>query len=294
MENLREWLNGKRDYASGVKLYNQLGADPALKRMFSEPESDFKRKKLIKALEDIWQVQKQGKIPVISHPQAKPSPAPVPFKIKRELVKTKTEVKTLASELSELQNQVSDQESTIEDQQQTIEDLEWEKVELEDENDELVKKLKTIKSRNGWPIQMDEAVASLHAQWKLKFLTMVDLQSRLFEVASEGRTNKSKEKQAGTMALQILDLREEIIGIYHKRDHYLVNGELPEVPPAVEECLDPLLWPKKLDNAQRYVRTYRGKLDKLSETDNKYLLTLQQLQKWEAEVIKYKNFLKLD
>src|SRR4051812_44817462 len=54
MENLRAWLNGCRDYTSGVTLYAQYGKDPALKRMFSEAESPFKKKRLQKALEELW------------------------------------------------------------------------------------------------------------------------------------------------------------------------------------------------------------------------------------------------
>ena len=58
MENLRTWLNGCRDYTSGVALYNEYGQDPMLKRMLAEAETDFKRKRLEKALEEIWDNRK--------------------------------------------------------------------------------------------------------------------------------------------------------------------------------------------------------------------------------------------
>jgi chromosome segregation ATPase len=279
MDSLREWLNGKRDYASGVKLYQELGTDPAMKRMFSEPESEFKKKKLVKALEDIYEGEKRGIQSVSSPPPALISTQPVAPHIE-ELKEIKQELDHVAKELQETRDQ--------------LEDLEWEKSDLEDENFELQEKLRSIKQRNGWPVEMDDIIAALHAQWKQKFLTMVDLQSRLYEVARVGKTDKAKEREAGEMALKILDLRDEVIATYAKRDHYLVNGNLPEEPTKEEECLDPMLWPVKLANAQRYARDYRSKLNKLGETNEKYLPTLQQLQKWEKEIDKYKKLLKKD
>jgi hypothetical protein len=280
MNSLREWLNGKRDYASGVKLYEELGNDLAMKRMFSEPESDFKKKKLAKALQAIWDGRKDANTGVYNKPKANTPPTPAAPEIEKELAETK-----------EVLEQVKYERDDARDQ---LEDLEWEKENLEEENEDLQKKLRSIKSRNGWPVEMDETIAALHAQWKQKFLTMVDLQSRLYEVAIAGKTNKAKEKEAGVMALQILDLRDEVIKFYAKRDHYLVNGQLPEEPAKEEKCLDPNLWPLKYENAMKYARNHRAELKKLEETDAKYLPKLQLVQKWEAEAEYYRKLLKKD
>jgi FtsZ-binding cell division protein ZapB len=279
MDKLREWLNGKRDYASGVELYEQLGKDLAMKRMFSEPESPFKIKKLVIALESIWNSQKQGLQAISAHPPIQPSNQPA-APLNKELQEIKQEL-----------DQVTQERDDVRDQ---LEDLEWEKENLEEENDELQKKLRSIKSRNGWPVEMDETISSLHAQWKQKFLTMVDLQSRLYEVARAGQKDGAKQKEAGAMALQILDLRDQVIGFYAKRDHYLVEGKLPEEPVAEEKCIDPNLWPLKYENAMKYARNYRAELKAIEETDPKYLKKLQQVQKWEAEAEYYRKLLKKD
>lgn len=51
MEAIRSWLNGRRDYATGVQLYRQYGTSEALKKMFREEPSEFKARKLATALE---------------------------------------------------------------------------------------------------------------------------------------------------------------------------------------------------------------------------------------------------
>lgn len=279
MDILREWLNGKRDYASGVKIYEELGTDLARKRMFSEPESDFKKKKLVNALETIYDGQKRGLQVISSHPPAFTSNQPAAPNIE---------------ELKEIKQELNHVSQELDDTREQLEDLEWEKSELEEENKELQEKLRSIKQRNGWPVEMDETIAALHAQWKQKFLTMVDLQSRLYEVARAGQTDSSKQKEAGTMALQILDLRDEVIKFYSKRDHYLLNGKLPEEPIKEEKCLDPNLWPLKYENAMKYSRTHRGELNQMQETDPKYLKKLQLVHKWEAEADYYRKLLKRD
>jgi hypothetical protein len=294
MDPVREWLNGNREYSSGVKLYMLFGNDPAIKRMFSEPESIFKKKKLSLALEAIWEGTKQPIPPVSLKPKTNPSPEPVPFKIKRELVTTKKEVKKLTGELVETQADLQDATNELEGVKEELEDLEWAKANLEEEKEELQEKLRKIKTRGGWPVDPDETVATLYDRWKPKFLEMCDLQSRLYEVGKAGLKSKAKEKEAGKMALRILDLRDEVISIYNERDHYLVLGQLPEKPAAIEECLDPALWPVKFQNAQRYVREYRKKLDSLSAEDSKYLQVLQKLNQWKDEVEHYKKLLKKD
>lgn len=53
MDNIRTWLNGPRDYATGAKLYLMHGENAALRRCFSEPASDWKKKKLAEVLTEM-------------------------------------------------------------------------------------------------------------------------------------------------------------------------------------------------------------------------------------------------
>lgn len=52
---IKTWLNARvKDYEAGVKLYLQHGRDPALRSLFTkEEESDFKRRRLVQALQEL-------------------------------------------------------------------------------------------------------------------------------------------------------------------------------------------------------------------------------------------------
>lgn len=279
MENLRTWLNGCRDYTSGVAIYNQYGTDPALKRMFAEPETDFKRKRLEKALEQLWEAR-EVPAPAIQNITAKRDTSPTP-----------------PDEVKLLKETIRDQDEVIDELRQDRENLEEDKEILESEVEELSDELHALKKRtdkNGWPLDPDEVLKSLRAQWYKAFLEQKDLQSRLYEVAKAGVRNKAKEKEAGVMALKILDLQESIFSFYGQRDHYLKHGQLPAPPEPVEECLDPVLYKTKYDNAMKYCRTRRKELQKLSPEDLRYLEVQTILQKWQAEADKYRKLLKLD
>lgn len=53
MDEIKAWLNGSRDYDQGAMLYLQYGSDNLLKKIFREPASDFKKKKLVDALKGL-------------------------------------------------------------------------------------------------------------------------------------------------------------------------------------------------------------------------------------------------
>lgn len=50
MDDIRAWLKSNRDYATGARLYLVYGKDAKMRRVFMEPESDFKKKKLVEVL----------------------------------------------------------------------------------------------------------------------------------------------------------------------------------------------------------------------------------------------------
>lgn len=53
VEEIRQWINGPRDYDQGAKLYLQHGHDHALRRALSEPASEFKKKMLLAAMKSL-------------------------------------------------------------------------------------------------------------------------------------------------------------------------------------------------------------------------------------------------
>jgi len=55
LEDLREWLNGSRNYAAGVQIYLKHGKDARLRNCFLEQiESDFKKTLLLKTITDLY------------------------------------------------------------------------------------------------------------------------------------------------------------------------------------------------------------------------------------------------
>jgi hypothetical protein len=59
MDDVKAWLNSNHDYNAGASIYLKYGKDKLLHKMFSEPPSDFKRKRLHQALLSIYNSQKQ-------------------------------------------------------------------------------------------------------------------------------------------------------------------------------------------------------------------------------------------
>jgi hypothetical protein len=73
MDVIRKWLNGSRDYDTGVQLYLEHGQDKKLQRLLTlEGYSEFKNKKLLAALQDL--LASPGTSAVITAP-AIPAPA---------------------------------------------------------------------------------------------------------------------------------------------------------------------------------------------------------------------------
>jgi len=60
MDEISQWLKGPRDYETGAKLYLKHGTNHALRRIFMEPVSDFKKKKLLEVLTEL--VSKKQKV----------------------------------------------------------------------------------------------------------------------------------------------------------------------------------------------------------------------------------------
>lgn len=229
MESIRLWFNGKRDYASGVKLYSIHGSDLLLKRSFLEPETEYKRKRL---------EQELGKLIDAAKPSALPAERP-------------------AGSKPVIRVQIPDPSAPQ-------------------------------KGKYVWSEKPDDVEQSLHLRWKPLFVEMMDLVSRVGDIAQLGEKDPEKEKEAGRMALRILDLDDQLEEIYEERTHYLNTGKQLEKYPYGEPCLDPVLIPAKLQNHKRYLREQKAKLTK--KPDNTETAMLVKKHEWFCQY--YESILK--
>lgn len=295
MQEILEWLDSKRSYDEGVKLYLKYGKDPLLHKLFQEEYSEFKLKKLHTVLEQLAGPAVDTVSPKIS--TSKPG-----------LIISPAEVIVPAANIQEIKNQVTE---IIEEKEA---ELRWQIDDLEDEQYNLRKQVDTINNDQeklqedvkklqvaqkgaprGWPPSMDETLRGLHDQWHPLFVEKKSLQARIYDLALLGQKDPLKKKEAGAMAHRILDLRDACREIYKRRDHYLVNGEVLQEPKLLDIPDDPKKWPITLQNYERYARQYRNKLAKIAVTEaNQTRIEnfKKQLAKYEWGVNELKNLLK--
>lgn len=222
MDEVKAWLNSSRNYEQGAALYLKYGKDKALHRAFSEPSSDFKRRRLADALLALYRGEQ----------------------------KTEVVVK--------------------ETKEQVIE--------------------RTIHADRQWPAEPDNVLAALKEQWKPKFAEMMHLCTIVYDIALKGEADPAMKVRAGEIAHQILDLDDECDEIYAQRDYYMQHGQLRSQEQQNDDLVvDPKKIPLALQNAQRYVREYKGKVAK-EPTNEK---AAAKLKLWQARVRHYKQQLNL-
>lgn len=222
MDDIRQWLKGKQDYDAGAKLYIIHGHNHALRRVFREPASPFKKKLLIRELTNLLRK------------------------------KTDTVKKIEVAEIKATENL-------------------------------------TISDRR-WPLQMDETTKALHIKWKPIFAEMMNLCSRIYDVALQGKTDPAMKQEAGRMAHRILDLDDECDAIYAQRDHYIRYGKLPDDKKPMELVTDLKKIPLALSNARRYIRDYKNKLAK----DPGNVHAAEKIKIYEWAKAEYEKILNLD
>lgn len=151
-------------------------------------------------------------------------------------------------------------------------------------------------AHRGWPATLDPVLQTLHDQWKPLFVEMMNMQARIYDVAlmAEQTNQVDKKEEACQLAHRILDIDEQMEQIYAQRDYYIVHGKLPETIVKEKEVVgDPVRWATELQNQERYVRRYRGKLKKDPKNKNAANWALK-LKEAEEMVALYKRKLKLD
>ena len=221
MEEIRQWLKSPPDYDAGTALYMKYGKDKLLRRVFNEPESDFKKKKLVESLRELL-------IP--------PS---------KKILEPRTEIETL---------------------------------------------IKEPRTDYGWPEKRDPTEEALWLRWKPLFAEMMNLSSRIYDVALAGGMDTAMKMEAGRMAHRILDLDDQCEDIYGQRDFYIKHKRLPEEKKPMELVVDSKKVPLALLNAKRYVRDYKVKLKKNAAD----IFAAEQLKKWEWAVSEYERILNLE
>jgi hypothetical protein len=153
----------------------------------------------------------------------------------------------------------------------------------------LVTAIERIKSERDpqkeWSENMDEVETALWEKWKPLFTEMMHLSSTIYDVSKSGN-----ETKAGEMALRILDLDDKCDALYRDRNHYKQHGQQLEQWPYGAPCVDPLLIPKKYENAKRYMREYRAKVAAKPDDVN----AAKKLKEHEWWVSYYANVLKIE
>lgn len=136
----------------------------------------------------------------------------------------------------------------------------------------------------------DPVLNALYEQWKPIYAEMMNLSARIYDVAVFGEKDQQKALEACSMVHRILDLDDKCDEIYAKRDYYYEHGALPTLLVETEIVGDPVRWATLMNNAERYVRQYKGKLKKDPSNEK----AAAKLKHYEAEQAKYRKLLKLD
>jgi hypothetical protein len=228
MDDIRKWLNGSREYYSGVSLYVVHGTDPNLKRLFTaEGYSDFKNKKLVAALQAILVlITKSG--------------TNVP-KSGTNVPKTETSVPKIAPGANKVTDNVNKS--------------------AQDANPPAAPK----KPQSRWSENMDDVEKSLFDRWKPLYAEMIDLQNHVGEISRKAETYLGEEVAASRMALRILELDKICDQIYEERNYYLENKVLPTVKDDLGISSDPRDWPTELASSKRMVRKWRNEFEKQND-----------------------------
>ncbi|MGN6420834.1 MAG: hypothetical protein ACTHMC_25210 [Pseudobacter sp.] len=80
MENVHQWLSSSQDYHAGIRILLQYCTDANLRALFREEETEYKRKRLLKAMQDLVSppVLEDVPEPTAALPILIPSPATAP------------------------------------------------------------------------------------------------------------------------------------------------------------------------------------------------------------------------
>jgi hypothetical protein len=122
---------------------------------------------------------------------------------------------------------------------------------------------------------------ALNKEWKPLYMRMNFLRHQLQSFGSDN--SKETVAKADPMCLEILELEQQCMKIWAKRDHVLEHGRLPEVKAAVSDIpTDPVALGRYVENCKRQIRRNRTKIIE-KPTDPKYA---QLLADWKEKYLK--------
>jgi hypothetical protein len=338
MEDLKNWLAGGREYASGVQLYLKYGSDELLKKLFTlEAETVYKRDRLQKALLQIYQAAPDvflfdsngqsfpmGKLidsegsygqPIIKadlQQGKKEYTIVVPIRKKyffpqppaTDGQEEKTPMATIVPDMAPVPiGETTIGSATLESGYTAVIDLKEDPnhfPQLEDKIQHLLERAEAAEKetirRKGWSNPMQAEEAALFEKWKPLYGELMDLQSTMYELAKAGTTDPKKKEAAGRQALRILELDTLCDEIYAARDHFLKHGSLPDENADLDLSIDPMAWPRLLENHKRYLRQYEGKLKRgvaSKEPEAFIKQCTENIDKQKRYVQAYKKLLKI-
>lgn len=122
---------------------------------------------------------------------------------------------------------------------------------------------------------------ALNKEWKLLYMRMNYLRHQLQGLGNDN--SKETVALADPICLEILELEQQCMKIWAKRDHVLEHGRLPEVKAAVSDIpTDPILLGRYVENCKRQIRRHRKNLSE-KPSDAKYA---QLLADWKEKYLK--------
>jgi hypothetical protein len=119
------------------------------------------------------------------------------------------------------------------------------------------------------PDDKDQVLQAIKNEWLPKYTQMNILRHRLDPLLDDDGENADIKR--GQIALEILELEQQCMAIWAKRDYYLAHGKLPDANGDEEEeapVVDPFEAAKRIENLKIYKRRYRLKVEK-DPTDSK-------------------------
>lgn len=111
------------------------------------------------------------------------------------------------------------------------------------------------------PNTKDSVIEALDAEWKPKYKLMQFYRNRLRKY---GKSNAAKHiNDRAQWAKKVLELEQECMVVWRRRDYYLQHGKLPDVPVVKKQLpTDPLEIGRRVENLKRYIRREGEKLKK--------------------------------
>lgn len=152
---------------------------------------------------------------------------------------------------------------------------------LEQSLSELLEKPKVVlqptpvkKETEEMPASADAVLEALRAEWLPLYQRMNYLRHELDKW--EGNSTEAI-KARGPLAFEILNLEQQCMRIWERREYYLKNGTLPEVKPqkTTEIPQDPVELGKKLETLKRNIRRNKAKAKQHPDNPSYPLLVKQ-------------------